>query len=197
MPAAERLYNHRRRPVLGCRAITDPPPAIGPRENHHQMLTHILHAYDMQLNLARQLVGDIPDDQMCAQPHGLVNHPTWSLGHLVTTEHGFGKLIGIEPDAPEGWGELFKTGGVPSADPTGLPSKTELIAELERVHDRWKAALSDIDPAVLDAENPNENMRSNFPTVGAIIAFILTSHEMDHLGQIAAWRRAAGLGPAR
>ena len=160
------------------------------------MLTHMLHAYDLQLNIAKRLVADIPDDQMCAQPGGLVNHPTWSLGHLVMSAHGVGKLIGIESAAPEGWGELFKTGGTPSGDCTDHPSKEELLAALEQIHDVWKAALPGVDAAVLDAEHPDEQTRAYFPTVGAMVAFIMTSHEMDHLGQIAAWRRPAGLGPA-
>ena len=29
-----------------------------------------------------------------------------------------------------------------------------------------------------------------------MIVFLMTSHEMDHLGQVAAWRRAMGLGSA-
>jgi hypothetical protein len=161
------------------------------------MLTHVLHAYDLQLNIAKRLLGDIPDDQMCAQPHGLVNHPTWSLGHLIMSAHGVGKMIGIESSPPDGWAELFKTGGTPSADPTGQPTKTELLAEFERVHGLWKAALPGVDAAVLDAEHPDEKTRAYFPTVGAMVAFIMTGHEMDHLGQVAAWRRAAGLGPAQ
>ena len=32
--------------------------------------------------------------------------------------------------------------------------------------------------------------------LGSMVVFIMTSHEMDHLGQVAAWRRAAGLGSA-
>lgn len=161
------------------------------------MLTHMLHAYDLQLNTAKRLVGDIPDDQMCSQPHGLVNHPTWSLGHLIMTAHGVAKVIGIKTTPPEGWDELFKTGGIPSDDATGQPSKTALLTELENVHNSWKAAIHSVDPSVFDAEHPDEKTRAYFPTVGAMVAFIMTSHEMDHLGQIAAWRRAAGLGPAQ
>ena len=160
------------------------------------MLTHMLHAYDLQLNTAKRLVGDIPDALMCTQPAGLVNHPTWSLGHLIMSAHGVGEMIGIESDAPEGWADVFKTGGTPNSDPTGQPSKAELIAELERVHTKWKAALPGVDAAVLDAEHPDEKTRSYFPTVGAMVAYIMTSHEMVHLGQVVAWRRAAGLGPA-
>ena len=160
------------------------------------MLTHMLHAYDLQLNNAKRLVGSIPDALMCTQPAGLVNHPTWSLGHLIMSAHGVGEMIGIEPSPPEGWSELFKTGGTPSSDPAGQPSKTELIAELERVHEAWKAALPGVDASVLNAEHPNEKTRAYFPTVGAMVVYIMTSHEMDHLGQVVAWRRAAGLGAA-
>ena len=160
------------------------------------MLTHMLHAYDLQLNLASMLVKDIPDDQMCAQPHGLVNHPTWNLGHLVLSEHQTCGLIGIESTLPEGWTELFKAGGTPHADRSAYPGKVDLLAELGKIHERVRGALPGIDSTVLDAEHPNEKTRQYFPTVGAQVAFILTSHEMDHLGQIAAWRRAAGLGPA-
>jgi len=161
------------------------------------MLTHMLHAYALQLKIASTLVKDIPDDQMCAQPHGLVNHPTWTLGHLILSEHSTCKLVGIESTPPDGWADLFKTGGTPTADPTGLPGKAELLAELGKIHDIMSTGLPGIDAAVFDAEHPNEKTRPFFPTVGAQVAFILTSHEMDHLGQVAAWRRAAELGPAR
>ena len=133
------------------------------------MLTHILHAYDLQLKTAKRLLADIPDDQMCTQPNGLVNHPTWSLGHLVVSANGVGKMIGIEPGMPENWGDLFKTGGTPSDDPTGMPSKAELLSELEQVHERYKAALPNVNQSVLDAETPNEQTRAYFPTVGSMV----------------------------
>ena len=161
------------------------------------MLTHMLAAYDLQLTIASGLLEDIPDDQMCAQPHGLVNHPTWSIGHLVMTEHSTCKLVGIDTTPPDGWGELFKTGGTPSPDRDGFPSKAELLDELRKIHAQIKTALPGISAETLDREHPDEGTRKYFPTVGAQVAFILTSHEMDHLGQIAAWRRAVGLGPAQ
>jgi len=160
------------------------------------MLTHMLHAYDLQLNLATMLVKDIPDDQMCAQPHGLVNHPTWNLGHLVLSEHQTCEWIGLPSTPPDGWAELFNASGTPNADCSAYPGKAELLAELRKIHDRLRAALPGIETAVLDATHPDEKTRQYFPTVGTQVAFIMTSHEMDHLGQIAAWRRAAGLGPA-
>ena len=160
------------------------------------MLTHMLAAYDLQLTIASGLLADIPDDQMCAQPYGLVNHPTWSIGHLVMAEHSTCKLLGIDTTPPDGWDELFKTGSTPSPDRDGFPNKAELLDEFKKIHAQIKTALPGISTEALDAEHPNEGTRKYFPTVGAMVTFILTSHEMDHLGQIAAWRRAAGLGPA-
>ena len=113
---------------------------------------------------------------------------------MITAAYSVGAAIGIEGSPPDGWTEIFKTGGTPSDDRSLFPSKAELLAELEKVHEIWKATLPTVASSVLDAEQPNENMRASFPTVGALIAFIMTSHEMDHLGQIAAWRRGAGLG---
>ena len=45
-------------------------------------------------------------------------------------------------------------------------------------------------------ENPNERMRAKFPTNGAMLAFYVGGHFMLHMGQLSAWRRAVGLGPA-
>ena len=160
------------------------------------MLTHMLHAYDLQLNLASMLVKDIPDDQMCAQPHGLVNHPMWSLGHLVLSGHHTCQLLGLESTVPDGWVELFKPGGTPSADRSAYPGKAELIAEFGKMHERLRSALPGIPAETLDQAHPSEDTRTYFPTIGAMVAFMMTSHEMDHIGQIAAWRRAAWLGPA-
>ena len=42
----------------------------------------------------------------------------------------------------------------------------------------------------------SEKRRAHFPTVGDFAIFLMTAHEMDHLGQIAAWRRAMGIGAA-
>lgn len=53
-----------------------------------------------------------------------------------------------------------------------------------------------MDAAKLSEPHPNESMRKYFPTVGDMVIFLMTSHEMNHLGQVAAWRRAMGLGSA-
>lgn len=160
------------------------------------MLQHVLHVYQINGGFARRLVKDLTADQMVQQPHGVVNHPAWSLGHLAVAGHDVCELLGATSDMPPAWEATFKTGGVPAADTTAFPAKDELLRILDQQHERIAKALSDIDPAVLVKPHPDENTRAVFPTVGDLVVFLITAHEMDHLGQIAAWRRAMGLAPA-
>lgn len=161
------------------------------------MLQHVVFTYSFNLNVAKRLVGDLTADQMCQQPHGVVNHPAWSLGHIASSSIGVLKALGQDAALPGHWGDVFKTGGVPSGNPSDFPSKEELLATLDSLHDRVIAAVKAADASTLAAPHPNENFRKYFPTVGDMIVFLMTSHEMDHLGQLAAWRRAMALGPAR
>ena len=47
-------------------------------------------------------VGHLSTEQMAAQPCGVINHPAWSLGHLVISADHLGQLLGLESNVPEG-----------------------------------------------------------------------------------------------
>ena len=160
------------------------------------MLNHVTYLYRFNLGFAEMLVKDLSPEQMAAQPNGVINHPAWSLGHLVVSADRLGQLMGLESNLPEGWGETFKTGGEPSGDASVYPSKEEILGALEEQHARNVEAVKNIDASRFAEPHPNEGARKYFPTVGDMIVFLMTSHEMGHLGQIAAWRRAMGLGAA-
>jgi hypothetical protein len=160
------------------------------------MLNHVTYLYGFNLGFAELLVKDLTTEQMAAQPGGVINHPAWSLGHLVISADNLGQLLGLESNLPEGWSETFKTGGEPSGDASAYPSKEEILGALEEQHARNIEAVKNIDASRFAEPHPNEGARKYFPTVGDMILFLMTSHEMDHLGQIAAWRRAMGLGAA-
>ncbi len=160
------------------------------------MLNHVTYLYGFNLRFAEMLVKDLSSEQMAAQPGGVINHPAWSLGHLVVSGDQLGQLLGLESDVPEGWSETFKTGGEPSSDASAYPSKEEILEALGEQHARNTEAVNNLDASRFAEPHPNEGRRKYFPTLGDQIVFMMTSHEMDHLGQIAAWRRAMGLGPA-
>lgn len=159
------------------------------------MLNHVLKTYALNLMVAELLVDDITPEQMCQQPNGLINHPAWSLGHLITSSREAGKLIGAEADLPASWAQKFKAGTPPDPDTAANPSKEELLSELKKIHERLSETLPGVDAAKLEEQHPVEEVRKYFPTVGDQVVYSMTAHEMDHLGQVAAWRRAMGLPP--
>ena len=48
--------------------------------------------------------------------------------------------------------------------------------------------------AGLDGANPFAPVRDGFPTAGEFLAYLMTGHFAYHLGQLVAWRGAAGVG---
>ena len=160
------------------------------------MLNHVTYLYRFNLGFAEMLVKDLSAEQMVAQPGGVINHPAWSLGHLAVYSGDLGELLGLESNVPDGWSETFKTGGEPSGDPADYPSKEEILEELKQQHTRNTEAVKNFDTSRFADPHPDEGMRKYFPTRGDQIIFMMTSHERAHLGQIAVWRRAMGLGAA-
>lgn len=160
------------------------------------MIQHLLFVYQFNLDRARTLVADLSDAQMVQQPQGVVNHPAWTLGHLAFVAHHLAVTLGADSTLPEGWNDHFPTGGTPSGDPADYPSKEEILAQLTSQHELAAQAAAGADPTVFEQPFPNERVRKRFPTIGDFAAFLMTSHEAGHLGQIAAWRRAMELGPA-
>ncbi len=165
--------------------------------NDCTMIDHVAYLYDFNLRFAEQLVNDVSADQMSEQPGGVINHPAWSLGHLVVSADHLGQFLGLESNLPGGWDETFKSGSEPSGDASAYPTKEALLDALKQQHARNTEAAKATAPERFAEPHPNEKTRQYFPTVGDMIVFLMTSHEMDHLGQIAAWRRAMGLGGAR
>ena len=158
------------------------------------MIVHLTYLYQFNLQNAQRLVADVAAAQMASQPGGVINHPAWSLGHLVVSSNHLGQFLGLESSLPDGWSKTFKTGGEPSGELSAYPTKNELLDALTSQHARNTEAIKIFDTARFAEPHPNENTRKYFPSIGDMVIFMMTAHEMNHLGQIAAWRRAMGLG---
>ena len=157
------------------------------------MREHLLFTYKFNLGHLETLIKDLTAEQMVQQPHRVVNHPAWTLCHLASASNHTGVALGLESTFPEEWETAGKTGGIPGGDPSQYPSKEALLAELKKQHDRVTEAVAAADPAVFAKEYPDEKTRKFFPTMGDFVDYLLSAHEANHIGQIAAWRRAMGL----
>ena len=160
------------------------------------MHDHIALVYGFNLMRAKTLVKDLSAEQMVEQPNGVINHPAWSLGHLVVWANNLGSMLGLESSLPNGWDKTFATGETPSSDVSAYPSKDEILGALREQHSRNTEALKSADLESWAKPHPYVKTLPYFPTVGDMITFLMTAHEMNHVGQIAAWRRAMGLGSA-
>ena len=159
------------------------------------MIQHLLFVYGMNLKRAGRLVDDLTEEQMVAQPSGVINHPAWTLGHLGATSDALAGMLGLPSTFPDAWREACRMGSIPSGEAADYPGKAELLEQLRAQHQRVAAAVAAVDDERLQQPTP-PRLRERFPTIGDFATALMTMHEGHHLGQLAAWRRALGLGAA-
>ena len=129
------------------------------------------------------------------------NHPCFVLGHLGLYVPRILQQLGQDGssyESSDAFKQVFSKDATCVDDPDGTiyPPMDEVVAAMLDGYRAAAVALDDADDAVFMEDNPNEVMRSKFPTKGAMIGFYVGGHLMMHIGQMSAWRRAMGLGPA-
>jgi hypothetical protein len=129
------------------------------------------------------------------------NHPAFIYGHLSLYAPRVIEQLGGDASkfAPSTkFNELFSKDAKCVDDPDGsiYPPMDEVTSALLGGYRAAADALEAAEDDVFTIENPNEAMRAKFPTKGAMHAFYVGGHFMLHMGQMSAWRRAMGLGPA-
>lgn len=129
------------------------------------------------------------------------NHPAFVYGHLSlyssrVVEQLGGDAAPIKPT--DLYVEKFGHTATCVDDPDGTvyPPMDEIVERLLSGHQAAIDALLLADDERFLVPNSNEAMRSKFATNGSMHAFYLGGHFMIHMGQISAWRRMMGLGPA-
>lgn len=156
------------------------------------MIEALLLLFEMNLDYARRLVADVPDDRLAYQPAPGMNHPAWVLGHLAKSCDLLVTLGGEPPLSPPDWDPLYGNASRPLPDRGAYGSKADLLAALQRGHERAAEVLRGLDPAALQQESPDP-IRSRYPLRVHFVIHLLTGHEQMHLGQLSAWRRVQGL----
>ena len=161
------------------------------------MIELLLSRFAFQLRYLHELMAEIPDDRMADQPAPGMNHPAWILGHLACSAEFVPALAGLEKRLPAAWSDLFDPSSRPLADRSVYPLKADLLRALDETHARAAEVARGFTPEQFAAEFPMEPFRFIMPTVGDAVVHILTTHEATHSGQLSAWRRSAGFGPAK
>lgn len=153
------------------------------------------------LSLADGMLKDVPPQMFARKPEGVdCNTPAFIFGHLALYPETILPMLGRESDTlpDDHFKELFDHGNECEDDTDGskYPPMDEIM---ERFRTRMNVAIDALEQAdeqTLNAPNPSESMRDNFPTTGAMCEFLLNGHTAFHLGQVSTWRRCMGLGPA-
>lgn len=161
--------------------------------------TFILPCAEQTLRYADAVVKDIPADQFAHMVVPNLNHPAFNIGHLsMYPDRMLGILGRPELASPKaGWDTLFLA-GCPCVEQDGrYPAKDEIVGRFNERMSVLLPAVKEASDEQFSAQNPLEGrMRELFPTVGALITFLLNNHPMMHLGQVSAWRRAMGMPSA-
>lgn len=151
--------------------------------------------YTFMHSYCHSLADGIPEDQMTTQPAANVNHPAWILGHLaVATDYAL-QCLGEPGVCPREWHTTFAPGSKPLADRAAYPSRAELLTVLDAGYARVIEAARNPDLQRMQQSHtvPFDFLKQYVPTVGDLLAHLMTTHLAAHLGQLSMWRRLMGL----
>jgi hypothetical protein len=153
----------------------------------------IIDVLKFQRSYLSLLVDDIPEARMTEQPGGgaVPNHPAWQIGHLACVADNFTGMFGGEKTLGS-WAGLYGQGSKPVADPSTYGTKAELLRTLDERRGALARALERFPDESFRQPNPNPMLAKPLPTLEHVVQLLLM-HEGTHLGQLAAWRRAAGM----
>lgn len=143
------------------------------------------------------LLEDLRTAPLATPVAGSGNHAHWILGHLVLTEHNFRFMMDGTPNARENLRPLFGRTTTPDAAAASYPSYDELLAELKSRHEAMLGFLESLSEENLDQPskaNPPPGFEAPFGTWRRLF-LTRALHWMNHRGQLADCRRAAGRAP--
>ncbi|MCH2201507.1 MAG: DinB family protein [Fuerstiella sp.] len=158
----------------------------------------------LSVNYAEQLIQGVTPESFSrmAAPGGQSihsNHPAFIFGHLALYGPRVVEMTGGQaPVVPEGFSALFAKGMECIDDPDGsvYPHMDEITESFFASYRAAEKAIIAATDEHLAQPNPSEVMVKKFPTLGSMCNFMCSGHMLMHLGQLSAWRRMYGFGPA-
>lgn len=141
------------------------------------------------------MVADIPADKMAAQTIPGMNHPAWLLGHLLAFEQlVITRVIGKTVKHPlgENWRDIYGIGSTPKADLKLYKPKEFYMEGLQESVGIIAEYIRQLPEADLQKPLPDADLAKRIPNIARLL-IILPTHRAYHAGQLAIWRKAAGL----
>lgn len=167
----------------------------------------IADSLSLGLGYAQRLQKDITQEQFArfATADGKPvesNHAAFVFGHLSLYAPRIIDQLGVDASqwAPsDQFNEAFSKDATCQDDPDGTiyPAMPQVLEAFTASYEAAKDVLRETDDAKFSVPNPaGGRMLEMFPTLGSMHAFYAGGHFMMHMGQLSAWRRMIGLGPA-
>jgi DinB superfamily len=142
---------------------------------------------------ATRAVRDLDDTHRALEPAPGLKTAGWLVGHLAVTGDFGRRLCNKPPLCPREWRNTFNPGSTPSTNAGDYPPMSLLRETMLAVYNDLCAAFPTVDVATFAVPNPYTPSIGEYPTAGDFAAYLLTGHLAYHLGQLTAWRAAAGL----
>lgn len=156
----------------------------------------IIQAFEHSFALVFPLLQDLATaPHVTPSPSG-GNHAHFILGHLLQSEGFFRSVMEGTGNSHGGLSQSFGGGAQPEPTGNGYPPYADMLSELERVHRQTVDWLKSINETQLD-----QTSRAVPPGFEAFFGtwrlclLMRPLHWMNHRGQLADCRRAAGRPP--
>lgn len=138
-----------------------------------------------------RFLGGVTDEHARWSPPGLQNGILWHAGHCyILAEWLALEALGREPEAPEGWYEMFSWESRPGAVPAGRwPRLDAVVDRLVDQHRRLRQAIGEATEDRLAGPTPgNPDRTVRYSVVHGL------HDEACHSGEILLLRKMQGLG---
>jgi hypothetical protein len=144
----------------------------------------------------KRWLGDLTDEHRAVATSPGGKTAGWLVGHLAVTGDFGRRLCGLKSMCSKDWRALFNPGSFPSLDESTYPAMDELRSTMLDVYRDLLVNGPNATAEQLALPNPYTPAIEAFPTSGDFAAYLMTGHLAHHLGQLSAWRVAAGLAGA-
>jgi DinB family protein len=160
------------------------------------MFENAAHVAKQQLWLINTIAKDVDEAHYSRPITGAKNPPAFILCHLCVAFDFLLTRLGKPTHCPANWRENFGPTCTPDKVAIPYPSKSEVLALLERVVQAACAAAVEVKPEFAAQPHGIPFLAgSPIATNGDFITLLMASHPAFHAGQLSLMRRQLGFAP--